>query len=297
MALKIKGVYPPIATPFDADGEVSVTGLSSNIAKLGKTGISGLVVLGSNGEFPYLDDYERDVMVETAVEVAPEHFQIIVGTGRESTRATIRTTSRAASMGASAAIVINPCYYTSRMTDQVLYDHYRAVAEESPIPILVYNAPGFTGVSISSRLVARMAELPNIVGVKDTSGNIVQIAETVSLTSNDFAVLAGSASFLLASLAVGAVGGVLALSNIAPDECVELVRLFEQGEMGEARALQHRVLPVNAAITSRFGASGLKAAMELRGYYGGLPRRPLLPLKPAEREEIMTILRDAALIA
>ena len=290
------GIYPPIATPFDEGGEVSVAGLTSNVERWGRTGLSGLVVLGSNGEFPYVDDDERDRIIVAVVEAARPNLKIIVGTGRESTRATIRATRRAAELGAHAAIVVNPCYYTGQMTDAVLYEHYRTVAAESPIPILVYNVPLYTGVNLSAHLVARLAQLPNVVGVKDTSANIVQIAEIVRLTPPTFATLAGSASFLLASLAVGACGGILAVANFAPDECVALAQAFEDGRLTDARRLQQRLLPVNAAVTTRFGAAGLKVAMELRGYCGGLPRRPLLPLSPDQREEMKRILSAADLL-
>lgn len=290
------GVYPPIATPFGEDGEVSVAGLKRNVEKWGKSRLTGLVVLGSNGEFPFIDDYERDVIISTVLETAPSHLKIVVGTSRESTRATIRTTRRAAELGAHAAIVVHPSYFKNGMTEPVLYEHYKAVAAESPIPVLAYNVPPNTGINMSAQLIARLAELPNLVGVKDTSANIVQIADIVRLTPPSFATLAGSASFLLASLAVGACGGILAVANLAPDECVALVEAFEAGKLDEARKMQQRLLPVNAAVTTRFGQAGLKVAMELRGYYGGDPRRPLLPASPEVRAEIARILTAAELI-
>ena len=290
------GIYPPIATPFADDGEVSVDGLKANVARWSETALVGLIVLGSNGEFPAIDDYERDVIISTVLETARDDMRIVVGTGRESTRATIRATQRAADLGAHAAIVVHPSYYTGRMTEPILYEYYRAVSTESPIPVLVYNVPPFTGVNMPATFLARLAQLPNIVGVKDTSANIVQIADTVRLAPSDFTVLAGSASFLLASLAVGAQGGVLALANMAPEECLRMADLFIEGRIEEARAIQHRILPVNAAITSRFGAAGLKTAMDLRGYYGGIPRPPQLPLEQAQREEVRDILEDASLL-
>jgi 4-hydroxy-2-oxoglutarate aldolase len=290
------GIYPPIATPFNEDGEISVAGLKANVARWNDSQLTGLIVLGSNGEFPYIDDDERDLIISTVVESAREGLRIIVGTGHESTRATIRATRRAADLGAHAAIVVHPSYYTGRMTDTVLYEHYRAVAEASPLPVLMYNVPGFTGVNMSAALVARLAQVPNLAGIKDTSGNIVQIADIVRQTPPTFTTLAGSASFLLASLAVGAQGGILALANLAPDECVQMAELFHAGRLEEARALQHRILPTNAAITSRYGAAGLKHAMALRGYYGGLPRPPLLPLTEAEKADVERILREAQLL-
>ncbi len=289
------GVYPPIATPFDAAGELRLDWLRENVERWNHTGLTGLVVLGSNGEFPYLDEDERDAVVAAVLERSRPGLQIVVGTGRESTRATIRSTKRAAELGAHAAIVVNPHYYTGQMTEPVLEAHYRAVADDSPIPIFLYNVPPNTGVNLSAGLVARLASHPNVVGVKDTSANIVQIADIVRLAPPDFVTLAGSASFLLASLAVGAKGGILALANFAPDECVELVRLFAAGQIAEARRLQQRLLPINAAVTTRFGAAGLKVTMELRGYRGGYPRRPLLPLGDEGRAEVERIMRAAEL--
>lgn len=290
------GVYPPIATPFDAAGELRLDWLRENVELWNRSQLTGLVVLGSNGEFPFLDDDEGDAIVAAVLERARPGLKIVVGTGRESTRATIRATRRAASLGGHAAIVVNPHYYTGQMTETVLETHYRAVADASPIPVLVYNVPPNTGVNLSAALVARLAAHPNIVGVKDTSANIVQIADIVRLAPADFVTLAGSASFLLASLAVGAKGGILAVANLAPDECVELARLFGAGEIADARRLHQRLLPVNAAVTTRFGAAGLKVAMELCGYRGGYPRLPLLPLGDDARAEVKRILQTAELI-
>ena len=290
------GIYPPIATPFGDDGEVFVSGLRANVDRWSRAGLTGLVVLGSNGEFPYLDDYERDVVVGAVVESAAPELKIVVGTGRESTRAAIRSTKRAAELGAHAAIVVNPAYYTGQMTEPVLENHYRAIADASPVPVLLYNVPPFTGVNLSAGLVARLAGHPNVVGVKDTSANIVQIAEIVRQAPADFLTLAGSASFLLASLAVGAKGGILAVANLAPEECVALVAAYRAGDLTEAQRLHRMLLPVNGAVTTRFGAAGLKYAMELRGYYGGLPRLPLLPLAEDGKAEIRRILTAAGLI-
>jgi len=290
------GIYPPIATPFDQNEDIDFGALRHNVAKWGQTGLAGLVVLGSNGEFPLVDDDERDQVISTVVECARPGLKVIVGTGRESTRATIRMTKRAAELGADAAIVINPAYYKGALTESVLYEHYKAVAEESPLPLLVYNVPPYTGINLSAGLMARLAKLPNIAGVKDTSANLVQIADTVRLTPPSFATLAGSANFLLPALAVGAQGGILAVANFAPEICLELAAAFAAGRMDDAKALQHRLMPVHAAVTTRFGAGGLKAAMEMRGYKGGFPRRPLPRLAPEQREELEKILAEAGLI-
>jgi 4-hydroxy-2-oxoglutarate aldolase len=290
------GIYPPIATPFHENEEIDLDALRHNVAKWGQTELSGLVVLGSNGEFPLVDDDERDAVISAVVETARPGLKVIVGTGRESTRATIRLTKRAAELGAHAAIVINPSYYKGALTEPVLYEHYRIVAGESPLPILVYNVPPYTGINLSAGLVARLAKLPNVAGVKDTSANLVQIADTVRLTPPTFATLAGSANFLLAALAVGARGGILAVANFAPELCLDLAAAFQAGKIELARSIQQKLMPVHAAVTTRFGAGGLKAAMEMRGYRGGFPRRPLPRLAAEQRDELAKILREAELI-
>ncbi|MGI6037386.1 MAG: dihydrodipicolinate synthase family protein [Limnochordia bacterium] len=296
MAVSIKGVFPPIATPF-VNGEIAEDKLMANLEKWNQTALTGYVVLGSNGEFPYLEEDEKIRMVELVrANAAPDKI-VIAGTGMESTRATIRVTKRAAEAGANAAIVINPHYYTGAMKEPVLLRHYMEVADASPIPVLIYNVPGFTGVNIPVDVIAKLAQHPNIIGMKDTSGNITQVGLLVRATRGEnFAVLAGSANHFLPALAVGAQGGILALANIAPDECCQIYQLYQAGKIQEAQDLHLQVIKVNQAITAGMGIAGLKYAMELRGYFGGSPRQPLLPLPEDKRAEMEAILRDGKLL-
>jgi 4-hydroxy-2-oxoglutarate aldolase len=221
---------------------------------------------------------------------------MIAGTGCESTRETIALTRQAAQVGADAALVLTPHYYGSKMTPDCLVRHYQAVADASPIPILLYNVPGFTHVDVDAATIARAAHHPNVAGIKDSGGNLAKLADVVRLTGPDFQVLAGSAGFFLAGLAVGAVGGVLALANVAPQECIGIYRLFKAGQWDEAAELQRRMVPVNAAVTARFGVAGLKAAMDMLGYYGGPVRSPLLDLTGAERQALHGVLVDGGLV-
>ncbi|HSJ57815.1 MAG TPA: dihydrodipicolinate synthase family protein [Anaerolineae bacterium] len=290
------GVFPPIPTPFGEDGEVAYGALAENLARWNAYELRGYIVLGSNGEGVLLDPEEKSRVWEAARRAIAPGRLMIAGTGGESTRGTIATTRRAADAGADAALVVTPSYYKGKMNAAALVAHYRAVADASPIPIMIYNLPGNTGVNVDAATVARIAEHPNVIGIKDTGGNITQLAETVHLAPATFQVLAGSANFLLAALAVGAVGGVLALANVAPDRSLELRRLFLEGRMEEAGALQRSVLALNAAVTSRFGIAGLKAALDMLGYYGGPVRSPLLPLTEAERATVRDIVRDAGLV-
>ena len=267
--ISLKGIMPPIPTPFDAAGEVHVGALVENLERWNQYDLRGYVVLGSNGEGVYLDEAEKVRVWETARRAIPADKLLVAGTGAESTRQTIAITLQAADAGADAALVVTPHYYGPKMTPDSLVQHYVKVADASPIPILIYNVPKFTNVNMDAGAVARAAEHPNIAGIKDTSGNITQLADTVRVVGPDFQVLAGAASFLLAGLTVGAVGGILALANIAPQKGLEITRLFEAGARDEAAELQRRMIPVNSAVTARFGIAGLKAALDMLGYYGG----------------------------
>jgi 4-hydroxy-2-oxoglutarate aldolase len=243
-----------------------------------------------------LDEEEKARVWETARRAIPAEKLLIAGTGGESTRQTIATTQRAADAGADAALVVTPHYYSPKMTAESLVQHYTKVADASPIPILIYNVPKFTGVNVEPAAAARAAQHPKIVGMKDTSGNITQLAETVRMAGSGFQVLAGSAGFFLAGLALGAVGGILALANIAPEMGLEVMRLFEARALAEAAELQRRMIPVNHAVTGRFGIAGLKAAMDMLGYYGGPVRSPLLGLSKEERKTLRGILEEGGVL-
>ncbi len=291
-----EGVFPPISTPF-TDDEVAHDKLAENIARWNRTGLAGYVVLGSNGENVYLSEEEKKGVIRTAREAIPSGKSLIVGTGRESTRLTIESTRRAADLGADGALVVTPSYYKGQMTTEALYRHYVSVADASSIPILVYNVPKFTGLNIAPALAARLGEHPQIAGMKDSAGNIGQLIEIIRLAAADFEVLVGNAPTYFSALGVGAVGAVLALANVAPRECVAIKELFDRGELDEARALHFRLMPVGRAVTSQFGIGGLKAALDLLGYYGGQPRPPLFYPNSEEVEEIRGILRRAELLS
>ncbi len=290
------GVFAPIPTPFEGIG-ISFSRLAENIARWNQTRLAGLVVLGSNGEFVLLDEDEKVALVARVRELTAPTKKVVAGTGCESTRATVRLTKACARAGADAVLVVTPHYYKGSMTDAALERFYLDVAEASPVPVLLYNMPRSTGLNLAPALVARLAKAhPNIVGVKDSAGDIAQIAETVRLAPPGFSVFAGSASFLLATLALGGVGGTLALANIAPNECCAIYEHWQAGQLEQARELQLRLLPVNQAVTARWGVPGLKSAMDRLGYYGGPPRPPLLPLDEDERIELRDILIAAGLL-
>jgi 4-hydroxy-2-oxoglutarate aldolase len=295
--ISLQGVFPPIPTPFGDGGEVAHQALVENLEQWNQYDLAGYVVLGSNGEAAYVTEEEKVGIWETARRAIPANKVMIAGTGCESTRQTIALTQKAADAGADAALVVTPHYYNPKMTTDSLLRHYESVADASPIPVLIYNVPKFTNVNVDAATVALAARHPNIVGIKDTSGNVTQLAETVRLAPGDFQVLAGAAGFFLAGLAVGAVGGVLALANIAPVESLDIHRLFKAGKWGEAAELQRRMIPVNNAVTAGFGIAGLKAALEMLGYYGGPVRAPLLDVTDGERQAVRDILIQGGILS
>lgn len=289
---KFEGVFPPIPTPFDADGKILHDKLKSNLARWNETGLHGYVVLGSNGEYVMLNESERAAVWETARAAIPHDKLFFAGTGSESTHTAIALTKRAAELGADAAMVVTPHYYKSQLNSQTLINHFRMVAEASPIPIILYNFPPSTGIDLDVPTVLQLAQHPNIAGIKDSSGNITKFAEIVQGARADFALLAGSGAYFYPSLCVGAKGCVPALGNIAPRECVAIYDAFRAGRHDEARAIQLRVVALNAAITSKWSVPGLKAALDELKFYGGPPRLPLRVLGEEERRTLKQLMKE-----
>jgi 4-hydroxy-2-oxoglutarate aldolase len=294
--ISLRGVFTPIVTSFDDAGNVAHDKMAFNLGRWNQTGLRGYVVLGSNGEWVYLNDEERADVLRNTRQAIPRDKLMIAGTTSESTFHTLRLTEQAAEIGADVAIVVNPNYYKGQMTVPVLARYYRDVADSSAIPILIYNLPPATGMDLAADLLVELSHHPNIIGVKDTGGNMPKMGETIRRADPAFQVLSGSANFFYPSLAIGVTGGILALANMAPDESVALLDLFNAGQIQEGRDLHLRMLPVNLAITSRFGVSGLKAALDMVGFYGGPPRLPLLPLDDVRRQELQDILEKANLL-
>lgn len=289
----IKGIFAPIPTPFDQNEEISYEHLRQNLAWWGGTALAGVVVLGSNGEFVYLSPAEKERLVEEVRTHLPDTKRVIAGTGCETTRETISLSKRAAALGVDACLILTPHYYKGDMTPAALKHYFLDVAEACPVPIMLYNMPRNTGLNMDSPLVIELATHPNITGIKDSSGNIVQISEIAANTGEGFAVFAGSGSFLLTTLLMGGVGGTLAVANVMPNECAQLLDLYETRQLTQARGLQQRLLEPNKAVTARWGIPGLKAALDLMGKYGGPVRRPLLPLADEERAKLAGVLGTA----
>jgi 4-hydroxy-2-oxoglutarate aldolase len=283
--MNLQGVLPPVATPF-RNGEVDLGALRANVQRYLQTPLRGIVVLGSNGEAPFLDEDESERVVAAARAVVPSDRVLIAGTGRESTRVAIEANRRAAGAGADAVLVRTPSFFKPEMTTEAFVRHYTAVANASPVPILLYNYMAVTGVNLKPDAVAAMAKHQNVIGAKESGGDIAQISEYVARTPEGFAVMAGSGPNFYSALAVGATGGILAVAGVVPELCVRIFTLVREHRHAEALALQRRIVPLAQAITTRYGIGGLKVGIELAGYVGGEPRSPLAPA-PAEAREVI----------
>jgi len=328
------GILPPLPTPFKEDGALDLEALRSNVEQLNATGLAGYVALGTNSEAVHVTPEEASQVFATVRQASAPGKIVIAGTGQLSTAATLDVTQRAADAGCDAALIVTPFYYKNSMTAEVLKKHYFTIADQSPIPVMIYNVPANTGLNVASSIVAEIAQHPNVVGIKDSAGDVNQLAETVRLTrrhedkeprrqggkhpersaaeskdatlisaslrsassASEFMVFSGNYGAMLPSLSFGVVGGILAVSNIAPNECVRIHELFQQGKIAEAGELHLRLLPVARAVTAQFGVPGLKAAMDMLGYHGGYPRLPLLPLGENQCAELEKVLREAELL-
>lgn len=288
--LKLNGIFPPVTTPFDKSEEFKPDALLHNLHQLSRYPLSGFLVLGSNGESAMLSQKEKFAVMHTAREaVAPEKL-LLAGTGCESTRETITLTKEAARAGADAAVVLNPSFYKSQMDQATLKAHFFAVADASTIPVIIYNMPQNTGIDMSAEVIVAISGHPNIIGLKDSGGDLEKMRNIIAHCNPDFQVLAGSAGFLLPALQLGAIGGVLALANIAPAVCLKIVELFLENKQDEATELQRSIVELNAAVTRQWGVPALKAALDHIGMNGGITRKPLLKVSEENRERVLNLL-------
>jgi dihydrodipicolinate synthase/N-acetylneuraminate lyase len=326
----LQGVFPAITTPFYPDGRIYFRKLEHNVEKYSLTEIMGFVVLGSTGEVVMLSDAERRQVLEAAIASAATNKVMIAGTGAESVRGTLEMTETAAELGYDAALVRTPHYYKSQMTPSVMLNFYRTVADRSPLPVLIYSVPPFTGYDIPTEVVRELADHPNIIGIKESSGSVEKIKQmaketahvrrTVSVTLRrakgrpdmvsvgalagaataveektreiGFQILAGSAQKFLPSLQAGASGGVLAFADIAPVTCAKIHSAYRSGDAATAKAEQEKIIRPAIRISSELGIPGSKYGMDFNGYYGGSPRLPLLPVSAEARMEIEELLKE-----
>jgi 4-hydroxy-2-oxoglutarate aldolase len=276
--MDLSGVLAPIPTPFDEHGDISLERLRAALVRWLATPLTGFVVLGSNGEAVFLDDDESDRVIAAARAVVPNGRTFIVGTGRESTRGTLAATRRAAALGADAVLVRTPGFFKTQMTTDAFVHHYTAVADAAPVPVLLYNFTAVTGVTLPIEAVSQLAMHPNIVGMKESGGDILRITDLTALASPRFALMAGSPATFHTAVRLGAAGGILALGAVLPVACVRLFDLTKAGRQDEARALEQQLLPIARLLGSTYGVPGLKTALALVGCDVGSPRLPLMRL-------------------
>jgi 4-hydroxy-2-oxoglutarate aldolase len=293
-SLNLGGVLPPLPTPFTRDESIDDAAIRHNIAALVSTPIRGVVVLGSNGEAPLVGDDDSERVIEAARAAVPRDRLLVAGTGRESTRETIRFTLRAAAAGADAALVRTPSFFKAQLTAEAFIGHYARLADASPIPILLYNFTALTGVTLPPAAVATLSAHPNIIGMKESGTDEALIAAYGAHASPAFQLLGGTVTALHASVAAGATGAILAAAVVVPRQCVELFNLFRAGRFDEAAALQHGIVELNRYVTSTYGIAGLKLAQDLVGQRGGAPRLPMLPVPDEARQPIADQLRALA---
>uniref|UniRef100_V9L2D9 4-hydroxy-2-oxoglutarate aldolase, mitochondrial n=1 Tax=Callorhinchus milii TaxID=7868 RepID=V9L2D9_CALMI len=288
--LDLRGIYPPITTPFNPLGQLQYQQLVDNVHRWSQLPFRGLVVQGSNGEYPFLTETERVEVVNRVRQVVPADKLVVAGSGCESTEATLEMTKKMAAVGADAVMVVTPSYYRGRLNSAAFVHHYSRVADGSPVPVVLYSVPGNTGLELPLDAILTLSQHPNIIGLKDSGGDITRMALIIYKTrKQEFQVLAGSAGFLLSAYSVGAVGAVCALANVLGEQLCSLEKLCLSGKWEEALELQYRLLEPNTMVTRTLGISGLKQALEWFGYHGGVPRSPLQPLTDTERTDLRAV--------
>ncbi|HTR65021.1 MAG TPA: dihydrodipicolinate synthase family protein [Terriglobales bacterium] len=353
-AMLLNGIIPPITTPYYPDGAVYYKKLEHNVERYSKTPVAGITVLGSTGEAIMLSDEERRQVLKIARGAAAPQKVLIAGSGIESAAETLRLTEYAAELGYDVALVRTPHFYRKQMLPANLLAFYRFVADRSPLPVLIYNVPPFTAYDMAAEIVIELAGHPNIVGIKESSGDVEKIRRIVEATRDirhtatvtetfeavtprmlqaasggngsggavvpvavlageskpssaavsvvgglktrqkevAFQVLAGAAHKLEASLQAGAVGGILAFASPAPTACYEIYAAWKEGDSELARSKQQRIVAAASRVGAELGIPGLKYAMDLNGYYGGLARLPFLPLTADLRAEVERLMAE-----
>jgi len=292
---QLAGVFAPICTPFADNEDVDDGALRHNMDRYASSGILGYLALGSNGENRSLTEDEKERVLATIVRGKGRGQVVMAGATYDSQRAAERFLERAATLGADFGLVLPPGYFRKQMTDEVLFRYYTTLADRSRLPVLLYNAPGFCGVTLSPELVGRLAEHPNIVGMKDSAESGIE--RFLSHSGPEFLVCAGSANFLFPAMMRGAPGGTVSLANSFPELALRLFQCGQARDEVNGRALQERVARINGAIAGVYGVSGVKAAMNLAGFRGGIPRRPLLPLPQPEVERLRELFLREGLLA
>jgi len=292
----IKGVIPPMITPFSENSDIDYDGHVRNMEKWNEDRLCGYLVLGSNSETAYLNENEKIKLIELTVKHAKKDRIILAGTGMESARETIALTNKAANLGAHGALILTPSYYHAKMNDEAQIAFFTQVADNTEIPVLIYNVTAFTHINISAHAVSILSRHPNIIGMKDSTGNIPQLVNFQRVMAEDFNLMVGTVSAWYPALALGIKAGIFASANCIPNECAWVQEAFDENDFERAKETYVRIFPVNAAVTATFGIAGLKYVSDVLGYQGGFVRNPLLPLKEEEKAKLNEILKTADLI-
>lgn len=293
MSKKLAGIFAPVSTPF-VDGEVAYDRFKSNMQQYRKTGLAGFFALGSNGESMFLSESEKLKVLEIALQEKADHQVVMAGAGYESTRQTISFSNQVAELGADFVSILTPSYFKKRLTDEAMIGFYTDVADAVSVPVVAYNAPGFTGMTLTPKVVEVISRHPNVIGLKDTSkGNM---STYLSVSGPGFVILAGTVSTLFESLLLGARGGVVSLANAFPAPCCELYEACKVLDLDKARRLHYMLIKLNQSVSGSFGVAGVKYAAEVAGYYGGDPRKPLLPITDEDRQVIRKAIDEAGIL-
>lgn len=284
--IKLNGMFVPHITPFSRNGELDLTALRTCVRFWLKGGVSGLVPCGSNGEAPYLSREERMKIIETVMDEVNGKIPVIAGTGSMSTKETIMFTKDAKDLGVDAALVVTPFYF--KPSNKEIHEHYKAVLEAVDIPIVLYSVPKFTGFSLEPTVIAQLAsEYENVVGVKDSGGNLGMITEIIRTVGDKISVLAGTADLALSTLILGGSGAVVAVANVFPEMCSDLYESFLKSDYKKASNLQRPISYINEVLVKRYNQlSAIKEALNILGLPAGYPRKPALPLNDREKKEI-----------
>jgi len=294
MKKSLHGIIAPISTPF-IDGDVAYDQLKHNVRRYAETKLSGLFVLGSNGENPALDDKERLKVFETIIESRSPEQTVIAGTSFESTQLAIRFAQVLVEIGADYISVLTPSYYKKALSDEAQIGHFQKIADTIKVPIVIYNVPGHTGVTLSHKVVETLSQHPNIAAMKDGAPGM--FPHYLQYASDNFSIISGTIDSLIPAMMIGAVGGVVSLANPFPEVCCRLYELYMNGELTQAKELYRRLLRLNRSIAGTYAVAGVKAAMELNGFFGGDPRIPLLPLNPAQRKNLSLIVEESGILS
>lgn len=294
---RLQGIFPPIVTNFDAvTGEIAPIPFRDNLRRWSDTPIDGMVLFGSNGEGALLDEDEKARLTGFARDVVPAGFVLIAGISGESTRAGIRESKRLAAEGADVVLVHPPAYFGPHISVAALLDHFREIAEHSPIPVLLYHIPKYTGVTLEAGFIAELMRHPNVAGLKDSSGDIRRFADFTGVCDSNCRLFIGNGALLYTALELGAAGGILGIANMAPALCAEVVSQFRDGNATHAGRLQGRLTPLHKEIVAPFGGVGCKAALDLMGWAGGVPRPPLRGLGDREQRQVARVMQEAGIL-